>query len=364
MGLLAIGKVFAYLAAQINASSSGTAMVNFFVILIAYFGPLFLIPKTFSMAGTIFAKTSGSLNNFGRKVSAPAQDFTKKRGTEWAESKYKPGKSNALRNFGTRLATGHIAPTYRSRAELAARATKVESDRIAEDSTLIQRETSGLNYDDKMDKLQEITLREGGGRLGQAAVRSLAEYAKFDKLQEAIDDESGKGKAAFDKLMKTDAAFGKAVAIARPDLAIDNEKGYTGYMNTLSPEQIAKLDNSFFNTNPEKPMAKFNGADAIQQPALDALRDSMYYGSLKKDAKDYVDSRTVRVAGMPPHMGGGRPTGGGTGGPTPPPAASGWGYSTSGGSNTGGGTPNSGETPNTQPNAGPNDSNRPNDNNT
>ena len=160
------------------------------------------------------ASASGALKNASKKVATPAQEYTKKRGTEWAESKYKPGQRK--RNLAVRLGTGHLNPfSYRERAELAGRASKVEAERTGEDAALLNREVSNMTYDEKIEKLQEIVLREGDGRLGQAAARSLVEYGKFEELQKVIDHSGGKGKAAFDKLMKTDSAFGKAVTTAR-----------------------------------------------------------------------------------------------------------------------------------------------------
>lgn len=72
VALIASGKAFAYLVASINTSDStfNSGTLNFFVILVAYFGPLFLLPATFKFAGGIFAQASNAINGVGNKVKA------------------------------------------------------------------------------------------------------------------------------------------------------------------------------------------------------------------------------------------------------------------------------------------------------
>lgn len=80
MALLAIGRVFAYLTAQYQPSGAVDKVINFFVIIIAYFGPLFLIPKTFALAGGLFAKVTGALGGAGGKLRGVDIGGFKRRG--------------------------------------------------------------------------------------------------------------------------------------------------------------------------------------------------------------------------------------------------------------------------------------------
>jgi len=66
IGLLAVGQMFA----SITASSKTPSIINYFVILIAYYGPFFLIPKTFSMGGSLMSSVSSSLGNLNKKLAS------------------------------------------------------------------------------------------------------------------------------------------------------------------------------------------------------------------------------------------------------------------------------------------------------
>lgn len=73
IGLITVGQIGAYLAAQTgsfvapgtlpnlfaDAASESSTMVVFFIILICYFGPFFFIPSMFKLGGTVLAKAAG-----------------------------------------------------------------------------------------------------------------------------------------------------------------------------------------------------------------------------------------------------------------------------------------------------------------
>lgn len=61
-GLIAVGRVFAYLAAK----SSINDVVSLIIVIVGCFGPFFLIPKLFGLAGTAFASISGAVTSRSR----------------------------------------------------------------------------------------------------------------------------------------------------------------------------------------------------------------------------------------------------------------------------------------------------------
>lgn len=81
MGLLAVGKDFAWIAASTNSETTST--ITFFIILIAYFGPFFFIPSTFKWGGTMMTAASGAIAKNGGKLkkgimdSSPMKNFQK-----------------------------------------------------------------------------------------------------------------------------------------------------------------------------------------------------------------------------------------------------------------------------------------------
>ncbi len=78
MGFLAIGQAFASMTSY-NAPSG--EFVGYFIILIAYFGPMFMVPKTFKMGGSIMAAVAKGVSDLkdkskkGIKESMPMKNL-------------------------------------------------------------------------------------------------------------------------------------------------------------------------------------------------------------------------------------------------------------------------------------------------
>lgn len=72
VGVVAVGRVFAYITAGVDPGGSAEnlatdfgidELVTVFFIIIGFFGPFFLIPKLFSLAGSAFASANNLVNN-------------------------------------------------------------------------------------------------------------------------------------------------------------------------------------------------------------------------------------------------------------------------------------------------------------
>lgn len=64
--LIAGGKIGAYIAAQVAAGSSTNDAFGMAIVIVVFFAPYFLIPKTFQLAGSAFANIAGIANNKSR----------------------------------------------------------------------------------------------------------------------------------------------------------------------------------------------------------------------------------------------------------------------------------------------------------
>ncbi len=158
MGMLAVGKVFAYVVAGAPLNNDSGTMLNttqniasfqpwqhfaqsasddisnqirFFIILIAYFGPFALIPMTFSLAGGVFARATGALEGFNKRARGGSmfglRDRAKfrKENSAWAQSK-KAREADRLRGAqlkqAERLTGGGVYSRYlRSRSGVSER---------------------------------------------------------------------------------------------------------------------------------------------------------------------------------------------------------------------------------------------------
>jgi len=63
--MIAAGRVFAKVAAA-SGANSGTPLLTYTMVILGFFGPLFLIPATLKLAGTAFATITGAVNNKGK----------------------------------------------------------------------------------------------------------------------------------------------------------------------------------------------------------------------------------------------------------------------------------------------------------
>lgn len=80
--LVAGGKVAAYIAAQVSASSKSPDAFGMAIVMIAWFAPYFLIPKTFQLAGSAFANIAGMANDKSRGAFDRLKNFRGQRMSE------------------------------------------------------------------------------------------------------------------------------------------------------------------------------------------------------------------------------------------------------------------------------------------
>jgi hypothetical protein len=91
LGLVAAGKIAAYVA-----SKSTNGFLGFFIIIICYFGPLFLIPALLKLSGVAFATITGAVNNRGKGA------FDRLRNVRANEAKKNKAKFMAGERFNDR----------------------------------------------------------------------------------------------------------------------------------------------------------------------------------------------------------------------------------------------------------------------
>jgi len=172
IGLLAVGKVAAYLIAMgsdnINSSGAITPIWNMFalnanatvvilMVLVAYFAPYYFIPTMFKSAGSIFGKITSSMQGFGNKYARKAGEASAKKAGDYAASKYKPGASGGRKwigNTALRLGTGNIMPTQASAAAVAARGVKYEKEKLQNAEFLLGQAERSMSHTEYLAYLE------------------------------------------------------------------------------------------------------------------------------------------------------------------------------------------------------------------
>jgi hypothetical protein len=360
MVLIASGKIFASLMK--DNPNAATPLI----VVIAYFIPLFFIPATFKFAGGIFATTSSRLSGMSSKWGKQGGDLAKKKVGDYASNNYQ-NNGNRWKNGLARATTGNVGLTkngrYRQRALIANRGAKYSSEREAEDNSLVESEIYGMDYDQKIQHLQDkiadtsLTSREKG-----AYAAKLTGLGKGEKLSDSF---AAAGTALGEQqrtqlaeVLRKKADVAKEYAIKRPDVTFElGTKKYGGetpdgewetklggYLASMEADKVAQLSPDFFK-KPESvaklgPRKADGTRDDVKADKLLADVQRMpIYGQLKGPARDVIDAAADRDSARRASSGGGSttppaapggtgsggggipPTSGGSGGSPPPPAA-------------------------------------------
>jgi hypothetical protein len=128
--MIAGGRIFAWVGGN-QGTSTTDHFVSFFIVLVGYFGPLFILPKTYKWGGQAMSLAGSSLSSLGAKVNKtldkPTRDMSKRLQNRLVDSMYRttvPGegkgtpsryartKAGLLRG-AVRTAGGHPIPTKR-----------------------------------------------------------------------------------------------------------------------------------------------------------------------------------------------------------------------------------------------------------
>ena len=245
VGLLTIGKIGAYLAATADGQkgnivqnishfavtsplmlfAGNSAIVITFMIIIAYWGPFFMIPSTFKFGGTILAKASGAVNGVSSKWAH--------RGGEKAHSGFKDkmaeqyNKHGKAGNFLSRVGTGQLIPTTRSQAYMAQNSQKIGREKVAMNQALLQqkRESKDLNQTEYVDHLGQV-LENGDEAEKQAAFNELVDNNGYKEL---IRNRSNMSEKEWGKLISRGDKYSKLKADNRTltgdDRSYNIEKG-------------------------------------------------------------------------------------------------------------------------------------------
>lgn len=263
MGLLAAGKIFAWITSQSAAKDAGfDKFLAFSIALIAYVAPYFFLPALFKAAGGIFSNLTGMVNDKGKgfldKYKGGLDERGKKRqafkdqmsaerqARRAAGSGIRSSFSRAsMRSKGGQPITGGVltlrnraATTQRVQSSMAAAQEKLEEQQIQEETT-------------KM--LQSGTLNNRGELRNLAVSGSVVQRrAAINRLMQ-ISDEEGLRSIRATSLSSTDKGvremwgkvqsskeFSDAFREKAPELT-RSPADVAGAWNNLKPEAITKL---------------------------------------------------------------------------------------------------------------------------
>lgn len=190
-GFIAIGRVFALTAAPPGAQ--GVGAVQEVTAMIAYFGPYFLIPFTFRMAGGVLSATGSFASRATRAANAPLANFRKGQRQQRAE-RAKAGNlfrgDNAAARFSSSLAQGaFLAPRAglnprNMRAKMAAARGQSDMD---DAMNLLDKsgEIAAVKNDDTLIRATRA-LAHGDSAGAEAIIRSDDRYATDAQVRQGL----------------------------------------------------------------------------------------------------------------------------------------------------------------------------------
>lgn len=125
VAIVAAGRIFAYIAGTQN-TGTGSVFLNFTLIMVGFFGPLFILPKTFKWGGSIMSSVGGTIQSIMKPASEKTAGGAKGIAERWqggGAKQYNPDDRRGLRGWanrtGRRIQSGHIVP-FSKRSQLLA----------------------------------------------------------------------------------------------------------------------------------------------------------------------------------------------------------------------------------------------------
>jgi hypothetical protein len=123
--IIEAGRIFAYVAGSAVVSpATGPAakggFIALFIVMVGFFGPLFIIPKTFRWGGTLMAMAGGAIERAGSSLGKPGREYL-----EWRKGLSRWSQARAIRRgiieqkYRTRFAEGLSSGGFRGKINRA-----------------------------------------------------------------------------------------------------------------------------------------------------------------------------------------------------------------------------------------------------
>ncbi len=148
LAMIAAGRAFGYVAAVSTSGTGGAEnVIKMLIVFLGFFGPFFLIPKTFQLAGSMFANLTGMVNDKGRGGFDRLKNY---RGRKYKENWAATKSGNKFKGGNESNFRGRLNTAARSGALVASGAAGVkfwEKGRIGS--------AAGVNAQNEMAELME-----------------------------------------------------------------------------------------------------------------------------------------------------------------------------------------------------------------
>jgi hypothetical protein len=293
-GFITIGRVFAAVAVKNDPQGFVSEIMAF----IAYFGPYFMLPAAFRLAGGIMATASGAINGRAEKGFAGLQKY---RGGKFAENrgKLKAGNRfsdrNALSRGFNRTSAG-LGTGVKGRFGLGARGSQAidQARRSAMPDLMKSREFAAIMNND--DALMAATYDSAA----EAEAALTAKWGDAARAQRAV------------AATQASIGFGRPQALAAAQQLVSTGTGYQTHVNAATGRTVTGMEDmvqtlaraSGGNSNTAASLAGFANSEtkkvgrADLAPSFGALNGLVQesIGGQSMPTQMAYDAATVRAA--------------------------------------------------------------------
>jgi len=188
ISIIYVGRIFAWIA----AGASGDSIIKWITVVIAYFGPYFIIFKAYKWGGGLLSAAGNGINNASNRINKGSEQTIRGIGERYQGKRAKMYDPNAGLGSRTlrRIQSGHVIPFSKRSQRLAiAAGDKWQNERDEEALALINRKGEGARRDgyditrrDKQGRVQKYKLENGHmvdkqGRVTTDADKAVTEDA-------------------------------------------------------------------------------------------------------------------------------------------------------------------------------------------
>lgn len=192
IAMIAAGRIFA------KIGSGQSDFVGFFIVLVGFFGPLFILPKTFKWGGTLMQAAGQGISKAQTAALKKPREGIKGMNERYQgkmAKKYAPGEGSFASRGFRRLQSGHFIPTKRSQrlAIQAGDKYSAEQDEMAQ--ALIKRKGEKV----MVDGYETVMRNKSGRALSKTRIRRDAAGDMLDEEGKVTKDIDEAREVAIDK---------------------------------------------------------------------------------------------------------------------------------------------------------------------
>ena len=307
--LVAAGKIAAWSTAQNAGGKDFTATA---MVLIFFFGPLFLLPKTFALAGGVIAGVSGAIAGKGAKISGMSNKWAMNRQGKKMSERAQKAKVGQLSRFkGINALTARATTKNFGIGRKGRKAYQQKMDLAAADYSQTAN-AKATQFEDNVLRAQTFeSAHEAKQKLGEEFGLSSAEV---DEAIAGAKAAGGFGKNvqlhAAQQLARTKTGYKDAAQAARViDRVAGNNKGIKTSLREnikFTSKQVGRNDLGALRDMNDEEIAMYesgNEAEAVQlwtdRMTVDGTEtaDSATLARNHKVSMDNIDGATRRLMG-------------------------------------------------------------------